>query len=73
MGGRDTNNAQHVDRGIWNPTSGGKTTSAANAASDHEFQLEDLEQHGSRDKMIIKQTKTTDVSSYPKFPQETST
>ena len=73
LGGRETNNAQDVHRGIWNLTSGGHSTSAATPANDHEFQLEDLEQHGSRDKMVIKQTKTTDVSSYPKFPPKTST
>ena len=73
LGGRETNKAQHAHRGFWNPTSGGKSTSAATAANDHEFQLENLEQHGSRDKMVIKQTKTTDVSSYPKFPQKSST
>ena len=71
LGGRETKNAQHVQRGTWSPTSGGKFTSAATAANDHEFQLEDLEQHSSRDKMVIKQTKTTDVFSYPKFPAKT--
>ena len=72
LGGRETNKAQHAHRGFWNPTSGGKSTSAATAANDHEFQLEDLEQHGSREKMVIKQTRTTDVSSYPKLPQKSS-
>ena len=72
LGGRETNNAQRVHRGTWNPTSGGKSTSAATAANDHGFQLGDLEQQGSRDKMVIKQTKTTDVSSYPKFLRKTS-
>ena len=66
LSGRKTSKAQRLHHGTWYPTSGGKTTSDATAAKSGEFELEDLEQHGSQDRMVIKQTKTTEVSSYPK-------
>ena len=67
---KKTKTALNSHRQAWNPSSGGMSTSTATTAEDPDLQLQDLEQQGSQDRMIIKQTKTTDVSSYPRPPQK---
>lgn len=72
LSGRTINNPPKIQRCTWNPTSGGISSSSATAtaAKDPEFQLQDLKkQHSSQDRMVIKQTKTTVVSSYPRIPE----
>ena len=57
----------------WDPNPGDIFTSTATAARDQEYQLQDLKQDGSQDRIVITQTKTTDVSSYPGVPRKAST
>ena len=71
--GREVNNSASAYRYSWDPKPGDIFTSAATAARDQEYPLQDLKQHGSQDRMVITQTKTTDVSSYPGVPQKAST
>jgi len=61
-----------IHRPTWNPRLGGISASTATTGTDPDFQLQDLERHGSQDRMLIKQTKTTDVSSYPRNAQKAS-
>ena len=71
--GREMNRTANAYRYNWDAKPGDIFTSTATAASDQEHQLHNLKQSDSQDMMVIKQTKTTDVSLYPMFPQKTST
>ena len=72
LSGRATNDGQNIRREPWHPMSGGVSTSTVAATKNREFELQGLEHHSSQERMIIKQTKTTDVSSYPRPPPKTS-
>ena len=68
LSGRGTNDSQKSRRGAWHPMSGGVSTSTVAATKNRDLELQRLEHHSSQERMIIKQTKTTDVSSYPRPP-----
>lgn len=73
LSARRTNDGQNTRRGSWNPMSGGVSISTVAATKNRDFELQGLEYHSSQERMIIKQTKTTDVSSYPRPPPKAST
>ena len=71
--GREISRTTNAHRYNWDAKPGDNFTSTAAAARDQEHQLQEFKQSHSQDRMVIKQTKTTDVSSYPIYPQKTST
>ena len=70
LSGRGPNDSQNTGRAPpWHPIAGGVSTSTVAATKNREFELQGLDRHhGSRERMIIKQTKPTDVSSCPRHP-----
>ena len=70
--GRVVNLTSNANRYNWDRNPADNFTATATAARDQEYQLQGLKQHGSQDRMVITQTKTTDVSSFPRFPEKTS-
>ena len=72
LSGRGTNDSQNTGRAPWHPMSGGVSISTVAATKNREFELQGLDHHSSRERMIIKQTKTTEVSSSPRIPPKAS-